>query len=337
MQMLELPSKHLSASQIQLYYGCGVKYYKTYVEGRKREKRNAVEMHKGTAVHKALQHLYDLKIHQQEVPDVVIKDDSVIDLCVFQFESTVTKELNEKVPDNEKDAFIKTVTPGVIDYTKNVYPNVTPLATELEFTYEYVDEELGITVPILMYFDLVKQIELDSTVDNSTDTLADRVICDYKLSSKKSKWSSDKLKRSIQFMLYSRAIGIENIEIHNILKNDGDTTNQDGAPEKNLASVNNTGKNKKTPKVRSNSKMKHPFDAAQQVSSFSEDSADLKLTGNLLVIQNKFSSKDTYVDKLIHGALTGIKHGIFLPATPDSWLCTPKWCEFYNECHDRGT
>ena len=283
----ELPRGYLSASQLSTYYSCGLKYEKMYVEN-KRGAKNRKEMHKGSSVHRTFQTMYNDKLGGEEDLTPIQAEE----LGVFYLEKTYEEEENSPLPENEKDELINDVTSVVKDYTVLVFPHIIPVATEVEFKYK---SECG--VPILMYIDLLKR-----RPDGDGN-----VICDYKITNKK--WTQQKLLGELQFLLYTMATGLNQVEIHNLKK---------------LGEQLELGSKKKRGKRAT-------------IQEYNDVDPQLDLSEQTRILRAEYPGYErSYMEMLIERGAQGISSGMFLPAKPDSWMCTPKWCEFFEECRGKA-
>jgi hypothetical protein len=157
-----------------------------------------------------------------------------------------------------------------------------------------------------------------SKEENSTN-----VICDYKVTTRK--WDVNKLKNNVQFMLYSNLLSIPSVEIHDLVKRTSST---------------NTTTTTTAPITRKRTKKEiegcSDCGSCGLVTKFDETSDTLSFK-DVTIIRNEFEtgaedSATKYLDRIIKGFVLGVSKGVFLPAQPDSWVCSEKWCEYYQEC-----
>jgi hypothetical protein len=141
---------------------------------------------------------------------------------------------------------------------------------------------------------------IDLIKEPKVDSDLGNVLCDYKVTGKK--WTANKLSTDLQFMLYSMATGIPRIEIHNMQKIEKGSTK--------------------------GSKLK--------ISGWDETSPELDLSKRVRIVRTVYPPYErTHMENLITRTVQGISAGVFMPAAPDSWVCTPKWCEFFWECRGK--
>lgn len=281
MHTYNLPKEYLSASQIKLYQKCGKKYEYIYVLGQ-RPKNNKININmlQGISIHKTNQMLYEDKIQAKQS----LSNRQVAELVVYNFDESEKEAVEqkglEKVEEKEKDLYYGEIIIPACNYADAVVPHVIPVATEMEFKYE---SKCG--VEILMYIDLIKQL-------NEEDARS-RGIVDYKISAKR--WALPQLLGDLQFMIYTKALGIKDIEIHNLVKG-----------------------SKKSP-IKSTYKEEYT-----EVSD---------LASNLRCVKTRYPENEyDHLESIIEMTAKGISAGIFMPADPSSWVCTPKFCEYYQEC-----
>lgn len=141
---------------------------------------------------------------------------------------------------------------------------------------------------------------IDLLKRSKVDSDIGNVLCDYKITGKK--WTEIKLSNDLQFMLYSMATGIPRIEIHNMQK---------------IADGSTKG-------------------AKLNIGVWDETSSEIDLSKRVRIVRTVYPPYErTHMENLITRAVQGISAGVFLPASPDSWVCTPKWCEFFWSCRGR--
>ena len=269
-----LPKEYLSASQISLLQKCGRQYELRYVEGKK--SHSNINMVSGSSIHKTNEMLYTDK--RNGVSPLTQKQ--VAELTIYNFDTIVTEEDLPPVPAKDKDIYYSDIIPVAVDYAEHIVPYITPIATELEFTYT---SKCG--VDILMYIDLIKQLREEDP--NS------RSVVDYKITGKK--WSIAQLTGSIQFMLYTKALGIPNIEIHNLIRKD----------------KRSIPKNKYTPTYEK----------------------ELDISQNLKCLQMEYPPREyDHVENIIERSARQISAGVFPMADPSSWICTEKFCSYWDIC-----
>jgi hypothetical protein len=231
------------------------------------------------------------------------------ELAIEKYSELHEQEENSPISDTDKHDFVTGVKPVVETYAKYVYPYVTPVSTEFEVTFNYVvNQETGLSVPILMIIDLFRKRSVNP---------GDNVICDYKVTTRK--WDVNKLKNNVQFMLYSNMLSIPSVEIHDLVKH---------TPSSNTTTSTITRKRtKKEIEGCTDYSLATKFDETSDTLSFND----------VTIIRNEFETGNEapatkYLDRIIKGFVLGVSKGVFLPAQPDSWVCSEKWCEYYTEC-----
>lgn len=281
MHNYNLPKSYLSASQLKCLFKCERQYYYKYVEGIK-SPGNA-NMLLGSACHRTHEQIYKDKM--AGVPLITPKQTA--ELVVFNFDS-VAKEAVENdgadpIPDKDKDVLYGEIINVEASYVENIVPSVIPIAVELEFIYT---SRCGID--LLMYVDLVKQLHEDDA--NS------RSVIDYKITQKK--WNIQTLLSDVQFILYTKALDIPQIEIHNLVK----------------GSRKAPAKAKYTPTYI----------------------GELDIASNIRCLQTTYAPNEyEHLENIIEYSAMKISSGVFAPCDPSNWVCTPKWCAYYGICRGK--
>jgi hypothetical protein len=122
-------------------------------------------------------------------------------------------------------------------------------------------------------------------------------LCDYKISGKK--WSADKLQNDLQFNIYSLATGIADIEIHNMTPGPKKPKQHKTIPADYLADVQD-------------------------------------ITDNIRIVRNKFDGSEyEHVENIIENVAGGITKGVFMPCSPDGWVCSATWCGYWKLCRGK--
>lgn len=275
----QLPRGYLSASAINTLLKCPRQYEFRYVQGLTKPANKSLAL--GSVTHEAFETYYNDVLENNErftgsqLAELTL--DSIIPDWIEDNETTLTtadvNDINRVVPDI------------VENYADKVGTHITPVSTEQEVLFTL---ECG--VPMKAYIDLVRVRGEDG-----------RGIVDYKTSSKS--WTLSRLQNSLQFMLYSYATGIPDVQIQNIV-----------VPTKGKkVSFDNTFS---------------IYDPANTTGSYSYD-----VGVNFHVFGNTFeASQKTYLESLVESCARLITSGIFTPCGPDNWWCTPAWCDYWPIC-----
>ncbi len=274
-----LPRGYLSASAINTLLKCPRQYEFRYVQGLTKPANKSLVL--GSVTHEAFETYYNDVLENNErftgsqLAELTL--DSIIpDWMEDNETSLTTTEVND----------INRVVPDIVEnYADKVGAHITPVSTEQEVLFTL---ECG--VPMKAYIDLVRVRGEDG-----------RGIVDYKTSSKS--WTLARLQNSLQFMLYSYATGIPDVQIQNIVvPNKGKKVSFD-----NTFSV---------------------YDPANTTGSYSYD-----VGVNFHVFGNTFEqSQKNYLESLVESCARLITSGIFTPCGPDNWWCTPNWCDYWPIC-----
>lgn len=275
----QLPRGYLSASAINTLLKCPRQYEFRYVQGLTKPANKSLAL--GSVTHEAFETYYNDVLENNErftgsqLAELTL--DSIIPDWIEDNETSLTttdvNDINRVVPDI------------VENYADKVGAHITPVSTEQEVLFTL---ECG--VPMKAYIDLVRVRGEDG-----------RGIVDYKTSSKS--WTLSRLQNSLQFMLYSYATGIPDVQIQNIV-------------------VPNKGK-----KVSFDNTFSI-YDPANTTGSYSYD-----VGVNFHVFGNTFAaSQKTYLESLVESCARLITSGIFTPCGPDNWWCTPAWCDYWPIC-----
>lgn len=275
----QLPRGYLSASAINTLLKCPRQYEFRYVQGLTKPANKSLAL--GSVTHEAFETYYNDVLENNErftgsqLAELTL--DSIIPDWIEDNETSLTttdvNDINRVVPDI------------VENYADKVGAHITPVSTEQEVLFTL---ECG--VPMKAYIDLVRVRGEDG-----------RGIVDYKTSSKS--WTLSRLQNSLQFMLYSYATGIPDVQIQNIV-------------------VPNKGK-----KVSFDNTFSI-YDPANITGSYSYD-----VGVNFHVFGNTFeASQKTYLESLVESCARLITSGIFTPCGPDNWWCTPAWCDYWPIC-----
>lgn len=275
----QLPRGYLSASAINTLLKCPRQYEFRYVQGLTKPANKSLAL--GSVTHEAFETYYNDVLENNErftgsqLAELTL--DSIIPDWIEDNETSLTttdvNDINRVVPDI------------VENYADKVGTHITPVSTEQEVLFTL---ECG--VPMKAYIDLVRVRGEDG-----------RGIVDYKTSSKS--WTLSRLQNSLQFMLYSYATGIPDVQIQNIV-----------VPTKGKkVSFDNTFS---------------IYDPANTTGSYSYD-----VGVNFHVFGNTFeASQKTYLESLVESCARLITSGIFTPCGPDNWWCTPAWCDYWPIC-----
>lgn len=71
----------------------------------------------------------------------------------------------------------------------------------------------------------------------------------------------------------------------------------------------------------------HDYDFGFHVMSYSGDTQYIQV--------QKSNQEMRYIVNLVKAMLNSIETGIFMPAVPGHWMCSDKWCGYYNTCKER--
>ncbi len=192
-----LPKAYLSASAINSYQVCGIKYKKRYIDNKKGASNAALIT--GSAGHNTLETYYYDKIAGNQLltaPQVQEYSVAALEIEADKNDFTLTGPA--------KDTAVIELHNILGNYIDLVAPYVTPIAVEEEVTYT---TECG--VDLLGYIDLIRD-------DFAIQRPKQSVCVDYKFTA--SKWSHSKLIDSLQLMIYSVVTDTPTIEIQNFLK-----------------------------------------------------------------------------------------------------------------------
>lgn len=266
MTQYNLPRGYLSASSISTYLRCGYQFKLRYVDGIIAPPN--VAMTKGKAVHNTLEKYYGTVLEGGNRPEAKEIKDMSVEILEKEFKDN---ELN--LPDEDKRE-IELISESYID---NVAKDIHPVGVEEEVRYT-----TNSGVDILAYLDLIHEKD-------------DYIISDYKITGKK--WGLKNLVNSLQFKIYALATGLDQIEVHNMVK----TT--------------------KTPKVFN----KQTEDGVWDIAS------------NLRIINYSFvdDREEAFLEEQIEQVAKAISAGIFVPADPSDWCCSPDWCGYWNYCRGK--
>lgn len=282
MKKYALPKDYLSASQIKMYLRCSKQYEYRYVKGLVMPP--ALPMLQGSAVHKGFE------IYYQEVIDgrQPLNAEQLADFTVTQLED-MADEQDVTLEGSSKDQAAAELVGVVKPYISAIAPTVRPHLVEQEVRYE---TKCG--VELLAYIDLVRK---PSEWETTNNLLSNRIV-DYKITGRK--WSLNKLANDLQFLIYSAATGMEDIEIHNLTKTTKKVAIKEQKEEDYLANT-------------------------QDVAT------------NLRVLRNKMSSaSDTaHVENLVESVASAISAGTFIPCDTESWCCNEKFCGFWHLCRGK--
>lgn len=272
MEKYNLPKGYLSASSISTFLRCGYQFKFRYVDNIIAPPNIALVQ--GSAAHSTFENYYNTLLSggTRMTPEEV--KDSGVHFLEEQIEKNDVK-LEDKILDQSRRE-IEIVSES---YIRNVAEEITPVAVEQEVRYELE----GCGVEILAYLDLVHE-------ENGADRLAD-----YKITGKK--WNINQLRNSLQFKLYALCTGIEDIEVHNIVR----TT--------------------KTPKV---------------FNKLSEEGVR-EVASNIRILPNKFEieKEEHFLEEQIEAVAKAISSGIFIPTDPGNWCCNPQWCGYWGRCRGK--
>ncbi len=240
----ELPNGYLSASSLNTLLTCPRMFEFKYVQ--RIPTPPTASMLTGTALHKCFETYYRGVITN---PDNRLTLNQMADLASATLEDTLTSEEHYLKPEEIEEATV-TVRELAAAYAENVAPTITPLAVE--------EEHVGIArcgIPLLSYIDLRHQLP-----DGSQG------IADYKVTTKR--WTIDKLTNSLQFGLYALVTGLQNVEVHNLVKT---------APAKRSTTKPTDGVTDVAPNIRI---LRHAFDGSNDhLENIIESSAALITAG----------------------------------------------------------
>lgn len=240
-------------------------------------------MLQGSACHKTHEMLYNDKMAGTPLPN----SKQTAELVVYNVDEIIKEAVEEDgaepIPEKDKDVIYGDIINVETSYAENIIPHIVPIATEVEFIYT---SKCG--VDMLMYIDLIKQLDPDNS--NS------RSIVDYKISGKK--WSFTQLAGSLQFILYTKALDIPHIEIHNLVRGS----------------------------------KKHPV----KLNYKKDYTGELDVATNIRCLQTTYVRNEyNHLEDIIESAAKMISSGIFMPADPSSWVCNEKFCDYWNMCRGK--
>lgn len=280
MQQFNLPKEYLSASAISTLLRCPKQFEFRYIH-EIISKPNAAAI-TGKAAHGAFEQYYADAINTKTVR---MTAKSVADISVDVLKDELVKaEL--KLSDKEYDEVAEDLQDLTSSYIEHVAPSVRPLSVEMPFTYT---SQCG--VDIFGYLDLVESlVEEENPEDPSTLGIAD-----YKVTKKK--WALQKLTNSLQFNLYTMAMGINRVSVHNLVK---------GARTKVLP------KKAEVPGV-------------------------VDITNKIRLLTHDFNpAYYQHFENMIYLAAQTITSGIFMPCDPEAWCCNDEWCGYWTYCRGAG-
>jgi hypothetical protein len=200
---LNLPTKSLSWSQINLYLTCGHRYYHKYV--LKKPQPNSSNLVHGRMLHSVLESMHIYKMENGVVPPRERHQDEISD-AVRDLEAEVDS-WDVKVPDAsvaEDSARLLTD----IYYDERL-PHVRPRAVELK-----VVSLIRGRVPFLGYIDLVEKNPMEPDgyvnpmVDPSTPVMGDTIV-DLKMTGKK--YAPSQVENGAQLTLYAAVTGVADV------------------------------------------------------------------------------------------------------------------------------
>lgn len=267
----ELPKGYLSPSSIHLLQLCPKKYEFRYIRGI--TKPPAVAMSIGTMAHSAFQEYYSTVINDnfRFTPEQMAEytNDVVIPGYLEENEHVITEEES------------RSTVPGIASqYVGRLGYSIDPVSTE-----EAISLTFRCGVEVIGYTDL--QYKLG---ENSIG------IADYKITGKTA-WTLPRLKNDLQFNMYSYMTGIQDVTIHNYVRDRAIAPKRAPAPEK------------------------------EGVTRYSN---------NLYAINNKFDgNQGEYLEDLVERAAALITAGVFMPCDPGSWICTPAMCDYWYMCRGK--
>lgn len=275
-----LPRGYLSASAVSTLLKCPRQYEFRYVKGLTKPANKSLAL--GSVTHEAFETYYqdylitNERFTGKELAELTL--DVIIPEWVGNNETTMdTADLND----------INKVVPDIVEnYADKVGAYITPVSTEQEVLFTL---ECG--VPMKAYIDLVRVRGEDG-----------RGIVDYKTSNKA--WTLSRLQNSLQFMLYSYATGIPDVQIQNIVV---------------------PGKGRKVVMQDSAFRVN---DSVNTQGSYTYD-----VGTSFHVFGHAFeSNQKQYLESLIESCARLITSGIFTPCGPDNWWCSPAWCDYWPLC-----
>lgn len=181
---LQLPSPHLSPTQIDMYLRCPLQYYHRYVLGRKSPP--AVALVEGSAHHEALRHNNEYK--RSRGRDLSVK--TLVEKFADHF-----SDRSKEIEDWEGDSADKVIDRGramVSSYVEKFAPRLRPDAVEQEVRLKVGPVEV-------MGF-----VDVEGTVKGVVTPGDRRSVVDYKTVSRKK--SEDELASSLQLTFYGMAM-----------------------------------------------------------------------------------------------------------------------------------
>ena len=274
-----LPRGYLSASAVNTLLKCPRQYEFRYVEGLSKPANKSLAL--GSVTHEAFETYYqdylttNERFTGRQLAELTL--DAIIPDWLEDNETDMT--------DNDRNDINKVVPDIVENYADKVGAYITPVSTEQEVLFTL---ECG--VPMKAYIDLVRV-----RGENG------RGIVDYKTSGKA--WTLTRLQNSLQFMLYSYATGIPDVQIQNIV-----------VPTKG-----------RKISVADSFRVSDPINTG---GSYSYDVG----TGFHVFGHAFADTQKQYLEALIERCARLITSGIFTPCGPDNWWCSPTWCDYWPLC-----
>ena len=264
--------RHISASQIDMFYRCGEQWRRRYIEGEKT--RPGIALITGSSLHEAAEHNWKVKQKTQEDEQLsVLKD-----VAAQKYDDILSNDgifvAPEDLPavktivDDGKDMAVNLVTPFREEFAPNIWPDKVEHKFELEI--DGFPNMLG-------FIDLVGRV-----IDHDRGTLSKETrLCDIKTAAKK--WTQAKADGSNQMTIYWKALQVTE------------------------------GK-------------------APDVMAFDQFIKSTKNTRYESIQTTRTEEDFIGVMRRVKPMLAAIEAGIFMPAESDGWICSPKWCGFYQSC-----
>jgi len=160
---MNLPKKHISVSQVEMYLRCPMQYFFRYCEQIVRPP--SVALIEGSSGHVALAINNQQKIETHE--DLPTRQ--VVE-CFSDTFSDKSQEI-ENWENDSKDEVIKRSGNLIAEYMEQTAPGIQPVAVETEYTVDLnIDDS---NVPVLMYVDLEHEMLSDYKVVGRTKSQGD--------------------------------------------------------------------------------------------------------------------------------------------------------------------
>jgi RecB family exonuclease len=271
-----LPRGYLSPSALSTFYRCPRQYEFRYIHGLIVPPNAAMVM--GGAAHRTIEQYFRDAMRSGGGR---LTGKQAAELSVEVLADYLKEEGADAAGPLDLDSMrygLRTLTETYVDH---VAADIEPLAVE-----EDVRFTMASGVPVFGRLDLRHRLRPDG---------AEEGICDYKITAKK--WSPAQVSNSLQFLLYSYATGIRDVQVHNLVKSA----------------------------------------KAAKLLGGEEDADGVKdVASNLRVLHHVFDGSDAdHLERLVSGAAELITKGLFPPCDPGSWACGSDWCGYWSSCRGK--